>query len=294
VKRSNRLVILVGVLLAVLAFVGIVYMLNNGGGTGGPEESNAQTVTVLVADRDIAIGEEVKPADVSKREVDLSAVVGTRLTDPSQVSGRPALYHIPRGSQVPVEAFQEVGAPKCISCLLQPGEKAIAFQVDRVTGLDFLIQAGDHIDVVMQQSLQVVAPVTQTGPANEWKYEVVTSLDGAVIVKTVLQNKRVLYVSSTRVPPTTGAEPTPTPSSGTPAQQPAITSVIIIIAGTDQDAELIKFAQSNVSVIGNLTAVIRAADDAAPETTSGLTLALLLQQYGVPVPDVVVLERSNQ
>ena len=53
-KRSNRLVILVGVLLAVLAFVGIVVLL---GQQKSPETVKKQTVDVLVAKQDIAIGD---------------------------------------------------------------------------------------------------------------------------------------------------------------------------------------------------------------------------------------------
>ena len=83
-KRSNRLVILVGVLLAVLAFVAIVILLNRpegDGGTGEPVEP--ETVTVLVATRDIAIGDAVTPDDVEAREVDPEAVQGTALGDTS-------------------------------------------------------------------------------------------------------------------------------------------------------------------------------------------------------------------
>jgi hypothetical protein len=50
VKRSNRLVILVGVLLAVLAFVGVLFVLNQQPTT--PEDVTPQA-TVLVATRDI-------------------------------------------------------------------------------------------------------------------------------------------------------------------------------------------------------------------------------------------------
>ena len=49
-KRSNRLVILVGVLLAVLAFVAIVVLLNQDGGVRRRHRSPAPTTaTVLVA-----------------------------------------------------------------------------------------------------------------------------------------------------------------------------------------------------------------------------------------------------
>ena len=60
-KRSNRLVILVGVLLAVMAFVGIVVLL---GRSSGPNTATPTTVKVLVAKADIAIGDAVTPDKV--------------------------------------------------------------------------------------------------------------------------------------------------------------------------------------------------------------------------------------
>ena len=77
-KRSNRLVILVGVLLAVLAFVAIVILLNQdgGGGTGGPD-ATPTTVTVLVANEAIDLGEPVTPEKVRPEQVDPAAVIGT-------------------------------------------------------------------------------------------------------------------------------------------------------------------------------------------------------------------------
>jgi hypothetical protein len=70
-------------------------------------------------------------------------------------------------------------------------------------------------------------------------------------------------------------------------------SVIIVFAGTDQDAELIKFAQRDFGEVGSLTAVVRRTEDTDegvedPETT-GITLDLLVEEYGVPVPDIIVL-----
>ena len=286
-KRSNRLVILVGVLLAILAFVGGVFVLN---GTGGPTEPEIVQATVLVAKVDIALGDAVNPIMVESKQVNPEAVQGHPLSDPSQVNGRFALYAIPRGSQVNEEAFGGSAADvTCISCQLQPGERAIAFQLDRVTGLDFLILPGDHVDVVMSQRIGVVQPTieTQAAAAADQRFEGVVGLEAAPTVKTVLQNKRVLYVSATNIKPsTTGAEATPAPaeSGGTTSE---ITSIVIIIAGTDQDAEVIKLAQNSVVDIGSLTVVLRAPKDTVPEATTGVTLSLLVKLYGVPVPDVV-------
>jgi Flp pilus assembly protein CpaB len=287
VKRSNRLVILVGVLLAVLAFVGVLFVLNQQPTTTEPPTIQA---TVLVATRDIELDEEVTPDMVEAVQIDPAGVLGHPLVDPSQVSGRPALLPIPEGTQVNQEAIGLVaGTATCISCQLQPGEKAIAFQVDRVTGLDFLILPGDRIDVIVRQNVSVLQTTADTvnNPPGEQRFEVVAGLEGAPTVKTVLQNKRVLYVSQARDVP--GPEPTPPPEGGQAAPAAAITSVIIVFAGTDQDAELIKLAQNDVETVGLLTAVLRSRDDDVAEATTGITLQLLIELYGVPVPNIVLL-----
>jgi pilus assembly protein CpaB len=288
VKRSNRLVILVGVLLAVLAFVGVLFVLNQGGTGPTPEEE--LTANVLVATEDIAIGDPVTPEVVEVRAVPLDAVEGTPYSDPSQLTGRDAVREIPSGSQVNRESTGDALGEVCISCSLEPGEKAIAFQVDRVTGLDFLILPGDHIDIVASQRIQVVQPTTETinSPAEQQRFEAVAGLESALTVKTVLQNKRVIYVSQARTT-AVGGEPTPG-EDGEQGAPPEIASVIIVFAGTDQDAELIKLAQNDVSTTGPLTAIVRNRDDDVAEATTGVTLSLLIERYGVPVPNLILLQ----
>jgi len=287
VKRSNRLVIFLGVLLAVAAFVGIVILLNTSGGTGtGPPPK----VNVLVAKVNIAIGDPVTPDKVETQQVDPAAVSGTPMSDPSQVGGQPALTAVPKGSQVPAEVIGggTSGGPS-ISSQLKQGEKAIAFQVDRVTGLDFLVKAGDHVDIVLSERITVLQPTQDSvgKPASQQRFETVQGLDAVRTVKTVLQNKRVLYVSQSRTV-TQAATATASPAPGGQAQTPAaIDRVVIVIAGTDQDAEVIKFAQNDVSEIGVLTAVLRNAQDAATEKTTGITIDRLVTQYGLAIPNII-------
>lgn len=286
-KRSNRLVIFVGVLLAVLAFVGIVIVLNGSGGGGG--NTNVKTtVTVLIAKQAIAIGDPVTPDKVTTKEVEQGAVVGTPLGDPSAVAGQPALQNVSAGSQVSKEVIAGGGS---LAQSLKPGEKAIAFQVERVTGLDFLIQAGDVIDIVVSQKINVLQPTADTisKPANQRRFETIPGLDAAPTVKTILQDKRVLYVSQSRTvqqqQPTASASPG---AGGAAATTPAtIENVIIVFAGTDQDAEVIKYAQNDLSVLGTLTAVLRNPNDKAIETTTGVTIDLLVSKYGLRIPNIV-------
>jgi Flp pilus assembly protein CpaB len=284
VKRSNRLVIFVGVLLAILAFVGIVLLLNNPSGGGTQVQ---QQVNVLVAKVDIAIGDPVTPDKVEVQKVDPTSVTGTAMGAPSQVAGQPALIAVPKGSQVSKEVITG-GTGGSISPLLKPGEKAIAIQVDRVTGLDFLVKAGDHVDIVLSERITVLQPTQDTvsKPAGQQRFETVQGLDAVRTVKTILQNKRVLYVSQSRQAQAAAAAASPAP--GGQAQTPAtIEKVVIVIAGTDQDAEVIKFAQNDVSEVGALTAVIRNTQDSATEKTTGITIDRLVTQYGLAIPNIV-------
>ena len=289
-KRSNRLVILVGVLLAVLAFVGMVILLNSRPTGGTPTGSQAPTTKVLVAKQDIAIGDEVTPAMVDVKDVDPSAVDKTPIGDPSLLRNRPALVKVPKGAQVNAEIFGQIGNKTVdITGQLKSGEKAIAFQVDSVTGIDFLIKQGDLVDVVVGATITVLQPTADSAanPDAPQRFEVVAGLESSRTVKTVLQAKRVLYVSDTKLQAET-AQATPTPSSGAPAAQPvAIDRVVMVIAGTDADAELIKFAQNDASVIGPLTVVLRNPADTAIEKTLGLTIDSLVERYAVPIPDIV-------
>jgi len=291
VKRSNRLVILVGVLLAVLAFVGIVILLNQTEGPGGPEAP--PTVEVLVANRDIELGELVTAEDVTLTEVDPEDVVGRRIGDPSALPTRPVLYPIVDGQQISQEAFGTVGG-QCIECQLDPGEKAIAFEVDRVTGLDFLIQPGDHVDIVLAQTVQVLQPTVDTvdSPQEEQRFETIPGLENARTVKTILQDRRVLYVSARNLVVQPVATPQPGEEEAPAQEQPQVDSVIIVIAGSAQDAEVIKFAQNQLGNLGPLTAILRRTLDTAEEVpneeTTGVTIDILFEEYGIPIPDLIV------
>ncbi len=280
-KRSNRLVILVGVLLAVLAFVGIVVLLGN---QNGPDTAKTTTVNVLVAKADIAIGDAVTPSMVEVKALAPEAVSGTRFSDPSQMLGKPALYPVAKGQQVSEEVFGTIGTI-CIACQLQEGEKAIAFQVDPVTGLDFLIQPGDHIDIVYRAQITVLQPTADSAGSANPRFEPLTGLEAAPTVKTLLQNRRVLYVSATKIKQVTPANETPAPGATT--SDTPIESVVIVFAGSDADAEVIKFAQADNTVVGPLTAILRNADDEAEETTGGVTLRILVETFGVPIPDII-------
>ncbi len=276
-KRSNRLVILVGVLLAVLAFVAIVILLNQREEAVAPEEI---TETVLVATVPIEIGDPVTPDVVEERAVDPEAVQGSPLRSTTEVLGEPALVAVPAGSQVSEEAIRPTGRQDTdISAQLAPEEKAVSIQLDRVQGLDFLVTPGDTIDVLVS---------IQLPPKLQELQESVRT------VKTVLQNKRVLYVSTSNA---STPEPQDTNNDGVIDDQDiqpeaiAEDQLVLIFAGTAQDAEIVRFAQRTSSDIGDLVAgslsvVVRSADDEAAEETTGISLEQLIEDHGLMIPAV--------
>lgn len=60
--------------------------------------------------------------------------------------------------------------------------------------------------------------------------------------------------------------------------------MVLILSVDDQQAEVIKFAREN----GVLDVALRATDDNEPGTTSGITDQILVNDYKVVVPDLIV------
>jgi Flp pilus assembly protein CpaB len=274
VKRSNRLVILVGLLLAVLAFVAIVILLNQQGEDAPPEQ---QTQSVLVAAEAIEVGEAVTPDKVDSADVPVAAVQSGALLDASQLRDRIALFALPAGAQVTESLFGDVGGVDIPGQLL-PGEKAYAVQLDPVTGMNFLLKQGDHVDVIVAIDF---ASGTITGSPH------LRANDTEIVrtVKAVLQNKRVLYVSATNIPP-----PPVVDEEGNevpPPAQEAPGNIIVILAGTNADAELITFAQRAGAEVGTVTLTLRQPTNEDIEDTPGVTLEDVFETYGVVVPTLV-------
>ena len=120
--------------------------------------------------------------------------------------------------------------------------------------MNFLVQQGDHVDLILTVDFAsgTIAGSPHLRPNDT---EIVRT------VKTVLQNKRVLYVSATNIPP-----PPVVDEEGNEVPQPetvAPGSIIVVFAGTDADAELVTFAQRGAGEVGAVTMTLRKTDDEA-------------------------------
>lgn len=285
-KRSNRLILLIGVLLAAVAFVGIIFVFNNqSSGTAQP----VVTANVVVATKDIKLGDSITARDVGTKQIALADKKPDQFSDPGEVIGQVVRTDVTSGAIVTQAMFVGTGSPN-LGKDLPAGLVAVALRVDAVTGVGTLINVGDRVDAVITLQL---TPVTvtpgQVTPGQPATPQVITkeeSLTGKSS-KILLQNLEVRGVVGTVPASTDGTTTTPA--------DPLTTQQVVILAVTPQQAEVLQFVQQEALAMGaaqasnNVTLVLRSPKDkdAPPVTTTGVVLDTLIKDYGVLPPGIL-------
>ena len=293
-KRSNRLILLIGVFLAALAFVFVIVLLGGGAGglTGGgtPTAAPPAEAATVVAARDIPLGVTVTAAMVSTQKLLVSVQEPGAYGDITQAIGKVARQTITKGQQVTAFLFSDIGSTAQVECLA--GFTCIAVQVDQVSGVGTLIKTGDFVDII--------ASVSPTFPWNYFVGDAVTPVTGDAAAKYDPTSIKVLVqgvqVVATLLPP----PPTAATGAATPAPEAGGTALngqqeIVILAVSPQQTEVIKFAQLD----GTITLALRSPKDfvdpsgnpVIPGTvkTSGVVLKTLIDNWGVlpPLPIII-------
>ena len=291
-KRSNRLIMLVGVFLAVLAFVFVVVLLSGGTpstpGGGEPTAPPAELDTVVAA-RDIPLGVTVTAAMVTTQKILITDREGDALGNPSQAIGKVARQTITRGQQVTAGQFALTQAADNIECLA--GFTCMGIQVDQVSGVGTLIKTGDYVDIV--------ASVSPAFPLSSFAEGATTPAAEGIVydptsVKVLLQGLQVVATLLPPPPTTETGVATPAPGSG-PGTALTGQQEIVIVAVTQQQAEVVKFVQLD----GTITLTLRSPKDFVDEqgnpivpatvTTTGTILATMIRDFGVLPPEVIVV-----
>ncbi len=287
-KRSNRLVLLVGVFLAIVAFVGILVIAQ----PTTKEPPKATTGPVVVATVDIPLSTKIRADQVTTKTIELSAITPGAFTDTSQVIGQVVRAPAASGSQITQATFGGTSAGSIVEIATPAGMRAMAVQVDQVTGVGTVIKTGDYVDMIIGLTGDKF-PVIAINPTDD-SITVVNGLN-STSTKVILQGMQVL---GTLLPPQDtsqgGEQPAP---SGQPSQPDTTLNgqqQIVILAVTPQWAEVIKFAQLDSSI----SLVLRSPDDfidpltgaaltPATDKTTGVILKTLVDSYGVLPPEVV-------
>ena len=276
-KRSNRLILLIGFFLAAVAFVGVVLLLGSGGGTTttGPD---ATRTTFVVTSADVPLGTTITADLVTTQDVKITEKPVGAYTLTSEVIGRTVTTQLTKGQLVDANAFSTSTVNPDIARLLDSGRLAMSVQVDQVSGVGTLIKPGDRVDVVVGITGADKFPVVRTDPQTD----LITLVPGlnATSVKAIIQNSEVV---GTLLPPPPAQEgnqgaTTTTPSLNGQAQ-------IVILSVSAQEAEVLRFAQMD----GSITLILRSPKDkeAPNEETTGITLRRLVDGWGVIPPQIV-------
>jgi pilus assembly protein CpaB len=289
-KRSNRLVLLIGVFLAVVAFVGIIIVLGSGNRTNPSASASPTILSTVIAAKDIALGATVTEDMLTTQQLAVSQRKTGAFETPSQVVGQVVRKKITAGAQIERADFTE----NIANFQVPPGQRAIAVQVDAVSGVGTLIKTGDYVDLILGLTGDKF-PVVTLNPDDD-SITVVAGLN-STSVKLLLDGLQVLGTIRPPTAPTPNQGNQPQPSGGATPPPTTLTdenAELVLLSVTAQQAEVIKFAQMD----GQISLVLRSPADfvdangepvvSLPPGTTGIILKTLVDGgYGVLRPELV-------
>ena len=279
-RRTSRLVLLLGVFLAAMVFVVVLFMGRGSGttpGSNGAAATPPPPVAVLVAAADIPLGTIVSADMFTTKTLAVNLVEAQAYGDPSQAVGKTTRKAILTGQQVHATDFQNRAVPITVP----QGRRAITIAVNQLTGVGNLLDVGDTVDLVI--SLRGDAfPVVQV------------LADGSVTVVSginPLSVKSPLVLQDVQIIGTINPPPPPAPAQQANQPVPSVAPQVnfdeqklLVLAVTPEQAEVILFARTT----GVMDAILRSPLDAGiTAETSGVILKTLVDKYGILPPQIV-------
>ncbi len=311
-KRSNRLLILVGVFLAVIAMLLVVVVGGNGNGNGttpstataSPTATAEPTVLVVVAKTDIAFGQKITQdmVDTTTMTVSQRDKLGPDTFDSvGLVIGKIAGATIQKGQPLLAGSdFLNAGSVaqgQDMASAIGQGKVAMTLEVDQINGVGGLVVPGDHVDLILSIWVDQLS-ITNDNASSKWK---ITMPGGTqVTTKMVIQNCKVLATLLPAAAPNAnapapaavaGASPSPTPGPSAELVTNSGNHMIVVLEVLPSDAEVIRWAQREEAQGGQnyltLGLDLRSDKDydTPPVTTPGITFKQMVTIYGVLPPD---------
>src|SRR6185312_3344847 len=217
--------------------------------------AQAPTTTIMVASRDLEIGEVIKDGDLAKAEW-----VGTlpkgAMTTKETVVGRGVVSALYQGEPVLESRLAAVGSGGGLAATIPQGMRAAAVKVNEVVGVAGFVVPGMRVDVLISGTQP---NATAEGPK----------------VKTLLQNIEVL-------------------SAGTNIQKDAegkpVQVQVVNLLVTPKQAELLSLASNETRI----QLVLRNPLDTETAKTSGIAMAGLFSDGNPPPPTPKPVVRKAQ
>jgi len=304
-NRGGRFLLILGAGLAVLAFA-VVYLLTSKGlpqaNAGTPEQAVATpppTKVIAVVNQDVPAYTVLDATNVGTMEVDASTAVSPTTDTPSLVFGKMVTQAMSKGQPIMTNQLTTSG----FSNVLDKGHKAYTLPIPERNTFGGMITENDYVDVLWTHMYKVSQFIAgPDGKPQEKDQDLPTT-------KTLLQNIRVMRVISLRATTApqnnsgqngnsdaTGSVNKPAPASASTYTADAGVTAVLILDVNDQQAEVLKFANEN----GTVDLALRSsketkgadgkdvAGDHDPDHTTGITDKVLVEQYGLLLPEILV------
>lgn len=300
-RRSGRLSLMIGLLLLVVIVVaGYLYLSGGldsltGGGGGGVDLAPTPTpaIRIVVARRVVSIDTVLKPAYVEEN-FDTKEVPASEVTAENVITKKSQLYNKVARATLDPDVFlrEDQFVDASLSYLIPEGKRAFPLLVDRFSGVVGRVVQEDFVDVIVSGDIELQYPQQFPPQYDELDRTPLNINPPSVTLlsaKTVLQDVQVLEVivlTVTQEPVEGRPTPTPLPAGmESLVEEPALPSTwIFILAVDDQQAEILQFA---VNQKMQTQLVLRPRGDHNLVATRGITTWILIESYGLPVPQNV-------
>jgi Flp pilus assembly protein CpaB len=308
-QGRGRFFIILGVVLLALAIVGgllIVVLQGRGGGTPaapsaetpgtpGATEVAPETRDVVVALQNIGEGEKIRPDAVGVRPVAVDKLPEQPILDPSDVVNKLARQDIYQQDVlvddmvIAVEDVQRLGGRA--ASLVPAGKVAVAFPVSQLSSVNYAIQAGDQVDILVSGSFvdvdvdaQIETPLVYIGGEDcQPGCQIVGEQVPRTFSQLTIDDAKVLGIGTWGQPPSPpsegeGEEGEPV-TDGQPSTSNQFDSVILIVS--PQDSVVLKYLRENGYVID---LALRSREDMDSHRTEPVTLEYIMTRFSISPP----------
>lgn len=240
--NKNIMIVLGGAVLVAVLVAMLVQLTLGGGGEPTSQEAKVQ---VLVADVDLGIGRELKAGDTRWQEWPKSSVFPGAIIREGETSAEDSLEgrlarNVAEGEPLVKSALLGQSRGNLVAASLEPGQRAVAVEVNASSMVGGFIGPGDFVDVILtyRDSVRVDKDATL-----EVQRMVALNLD-KLATETILQNLKVLAVDQL---------------AQRPEEDKIKVGKTVTLAMDAQDAERLSLARE----LGELNLVLRGVGDNA-------------------------------
>jgi pilus assembly protein CpaB len=285
--RRGRVLILLGLILALVTAGGVFYILT---------QSAGQATTVEVEREEVVVAIQPIPEDepvegrVELRPMPVEAIPEGAIHSLESTSGLLAAGPIPQGTIIQPELLispVELSLEGELGKLIEPGYEAVAFPITELSSVSYGIRPGDHVDILMtfffvdmDQETQTKEPICPPlCPNLESREADITEQRPRLSSQLTLQDVEVLGVGQWITEPAIpeeGGEPDSNQEEGQ-VEPPSYITVML----TPQDALVLKLAREQGA---SIDLAVRAEEDHQQFATQEVTLDYILARFSITVP----------